>query len=534
MTGRVHSRTRKRARAGLVDQYTAFFNNLRNGHPLILILDRKWKDSIFHSDESEDTLKTRYLVLDHFLVSTIWREPSSVPGSADSFFVRFERLDLHYASWWISPKIIPPRLTQRNFTLLQEEACLQCGQKCAQIYIEDWFCSNPSCVHFGYNQLGQEVTSRDLNYHSSFLKHRIPRNRFFFPTYDLQPDLLSLVRSQQEHGLSGNTGNRASSDLWRAIVCPNCFLCVPRIFWHAWRCDACKRLYAYGPTQELYKKYSFMQEFGLSQNGHPRVDIVCPGDYRIQPPLVRPTYRMDRIFLHGNAFVTLISPTEEFNQADHGPNDVFNQLLAQAPMGQIPLRRRRLYPFDKHSGKRTPYFAAMYGEQYDFSSLASIAQDQTPDSMLNAEALLVNATNAEVGQYYDDKYNQASLECYFDDMLLPWHTDGDKELGSTIAMLSLGSKAEVRIRLKQHVYQNSNLSKVIRGSYNWANLAAVKQLVRSGLSLDEAWSQMPFYSGPADPPEVVLPLIHGSIVIFQGKNFSKYFEACLTIRTTAE
>ena len=520
----MHSKTRRQARAGLRAQYAAFYNNLKESHPLILILDRKWKDSTFVSDDSQETLNTRYLVLDHFLVSDIWQEPSSVPGSGDAFFVRFEKLDLNFASWWILPKITPPPLSQRDFTPLPLTACTQCGTRSAQIYVEDWFCCESSCAYFGCNASGVEVTFRDLNYHPAFLKQRIHRNRLFSPRYDREPDLLGLVKSQQQYTMSGKLGNRASADLWRAIVCPACMLCVPRIFWHAWRCDACKRIYEYEPTVELYQKLSFLQEFGVSQTGHPMVKITCPDDYRIQPPLVRPTYRMDRVFLHGNAFVTLISPTEAFNQSDNGPNDVFNQLLSQAPVGQIPLRRRRLYPFDKHSGKRTPYFAAMYGEQYDFSSLASITQEQTPNSVMNAEALLVNAASGEVSRDYKDKFNQASLECYFDDMLMPWHCDGDKELGSTIAMLSLGSKAEVRIRLKQHVYQNSNLSKIITGSYNWRNLAEVRRLVGSGLSVNDAWSRLPYYSGPDTAPEVVLPLNHGSIVIFQGKHFTKYFE----------
>ena len=262
----------------------------------------------------------------------------------------------------------------------------------------------------------------------------------------------------------------------------------------------------------------------MNQAGHPRVDILCPNDFRLQPPLVRPTYRMDRVFLHGDAFITLLGPTEEFNQAENGPNTIFNELLAGAPPGKIPLRRRRLYPFDKHSGRRTPYFTAMYGEQYDFSKLGSISDADTPDSVRSAETLLLSAAQGEASPYYKDSFNQASVECYFDDMLMPWHTDGDKELGSTIAMLSLGSKAELRVRLKQHIYQNSNLAKVITGSYNWRNLKEVKRLVQAGLDLDGAWNQQPYYVGPATPPEVVLPMIHESSVIFQGKPFSKYFE----------
>lgn len=505
-------------------QFNAFYNNMQQGHTLVLILDRKWHGSIFECDDSNEALHKRYLVLDHFRVGNIWMEPSSGPG--DAFFVRFEKYDLNFASWWIVPEIPPPPLTRRDFTSVPMTACPQCGKESAQIYVEDWFCCNFKCAHFGCNASGEEVASQELNYDPIFLKHRVPRRPLFTPWYDLQPDFQATIEEYQEVGLSGKPGNKASADLWRAIVCPNCSQCTPRVFWHSWHCRVCKRVFECAPAGELYQRFSFLQEFGVSETGHPSVDITCPNDYRTQPPLVRPTYRMDRVFLHGGAYVTLLSPTAAFNQSDNGPNDLFNDFLAQAPRGPILLRRRRLYPFDRDSGKRTPYFAAMYGEQYDFSALKSLTQEETPDSVSAAETLLINATDAEGGRDYKDKFNQASLECYFDDMLMPWHCEGDREIGSTVAMLSLGSKTEVRIRLKQHVFRNSNLSKIIKGSYNWRHLTEVKRLVRSGLHVDDAWAQMPPYSGPDSPPEVILPMSHGSILIFQGKHFNKYFEVC--------
>jgi hypothetical protein len=101
-------------------------------------------------------------------------------------------------------------------------------------------------------------------------------------------------------------------------------------------------------------------------------------------------------------------------------------------------------------------------------------------------------------------------------------------LGSTIATLSLGSKSVLRIRLKRHIYQNSSLLKVITGAYNWRNLQKVKNSVQAGMSVEAAWAQQNPYSGPASAPELVIPLIHGSVVVFQGKQFSKYFEASLS------
>ena len=199
-----------------------------------------------------------------------------------------------------------------------------------------------------------------MTYHTTFLKYRSLRDTLFFsPIYNLRPDLLTAVQNQRQYGVSGKLGNQGSADLWRAIVCPNCFQCVPRIFWQSWFCSKCKRVYDYGPTPELYQKWNFQEEFGVSATGHPSIHIVCPDDYRLQLPIKSDNFKIDKVFLHGDAFITPLSPTIQFNQSENGPNDLFNMLLGQAPTGQLPLRIRRIYPFDKDSGRRAPYFTTM-------------------------------------------------------------------------------------------------------------------------------------------------------------------------------
>jgi hypothetical protein len=139
VTGCVHAKTRKRAREAVVDQHTAFKQTMLDGHALILIVDQQWKDSVFQAESIEENL-SRYFVLDYFIVTDIWTEPSSVPGASDAYFVRFEKWDLQLTSWWIVPSIPPPLQDRRDFTPLTRHQCRHCGEPCPQIYAEDWFC----------------------------------------------------------------------------------------------------------------------------------------------------------------------------------------------------------------------------------------------------------------------------------------------------------------------------------------------------------------------------------------------------------
>jgi hypothetical protein len=54
------------------------------GHALILIVDQQGKDSVFQAESIEEGDLSRYFVLDYFIVTDIWTEPSSVPGASDA------------------------------------------------------------------------------------------------------------------------------------------------------------------------------------------------------------------------------------------------------------------------------------------------------------------------------------------------------------------------------------------------------------------------------------------------------------------
>ena len=91
---------------------------------------------------------------------------------------------------------------------------------------------------------------------------------------------------------------------------------------------------------------------------------------------------------------------------------------------------------------------------------------------------------------------------------LPWHTDGDDEVGDTVALLWLG------------------------GAHNWEQVLKLDDDVQAGLmTTEEAEADFLYLTehvshphDPCEPQEIVLPLIHGSVVVFTGREFTKYYE----------
>ena len=68
---------------------------------------------------------------------------------------------------------------------------------------------------------------------------------------------------------------------------------------------------------------------------------------------------------------------------------------------------------------------------------------------------------------------------YMSDMSLPWHTDREDEIGSTISTLSLGGDATMRFRLQSQYYSNEidimGDEDPVTGAIDWKNLTLLKR-----------------------------------------------------------
>ena len=135
-----------------------------------------------------------------------------------------------------------------------------------------------------------------------------------------------------------------------------------------------------------------------------------------------------------------------------------------------------------------------------------------------------------------------------------WFQDGDDEVGETISSLSLGCDATLIFRLKRNFWDNTGVfaegGEVVTGAKNWRKVVAMKaardrgeEVAETGVQFDaggEVSSRVPrSYPGLGSGgrsskrharPELIIPLIHGSIVIMQGNASQHYYEQRVTMQ----
>ena len=466
-------------------------------------------------------LVDRYSVMDHFRISHIWAE-KSVRGKA-SYKARFDRI-APCKAWW-TPNQPEPPLHRYPSAAVVEMPCTFCNTLAPQIYAKSWLCTNPSCAFFWHTIDGSEAPE-DLVFDRKYLKQRLPDIPWFRPGFDLVPDLMSNLLTLRETGQI----TAALRSLWRGIVCPQCRKCNPRVYWNVWTCDNCD--IDYPPDPGYIELQSVITRTTVSFIGHPMISPEWPkADFAYHGPFFRQHYRVERWILHENSSITLISPTATFNEETNGPNALWDEMLASANLGNLGLRRGII----RQDGLRTSHFFNHFGAEYDTSDVSSTPLDEAPLCVTQSIELLNQAGQAELGHLYEWP-NQVSVNGFWSDMGLAWHTDGEGEIGSTISTLSLGGDATMHIRLQMSYYHNHidmMNADPIMGALDWRNLTDLKRRWEAGEISDEEYAINPDTLARMKGklrPEISLPLIHGSIVIMTGKALSKYYEVCMSHR----
>ena len=455
--------------------------------------------------------------MDHFRISYIWAE-KSLRGKT-FYKVRFDRI-MPRKAWWTPNQPEPPLLRHPSVAAI-ESPCTFCNTPAPQYYEETWLCTNPSCAFFWHRKDGSEAPE-DLTFERKFLKTRLPDIPWFKPGFDIVPDLVSNLLSLRETGQI----TAALRSLWKGIVCLQCGKCIPRVHWNVWTCDNCD--IDFPPDPGYIDIQSVISRTTVSYVGHPMIGPVWPrDDFAYHGPVFRQHYRVERWILHENSSITLVSPTAAFNEETNGPSALWDEMLASANLGYLGLRRG----FLRTDGMRTRYFSSHFGVKYDMSDVSSPTLDEAPECVTASMELLNHVGQTELGPLYEFP-NQVSVNGYWSDMGMNWHTEGEDEIGSTISTLSLGGDAVMHIRL-QHSYYHNQIDVVkqdpIMGALDWKSLTELKRRWEAGEIEDEEYRVNPDLLNRIRGrlrPQIDLPLIHGSIVIMTGKALTKYYEVC--------
>ncbi|KAI1760562.1 hypothetical protein GGR53DRAFT_525955 [Hypoxylon sp. FL1150] len=394
-----------------------------------------------------------YCVLDHFVITDVWPEVmrNRKNETITYYKIRLQKAQLGTRSWF-APKGASPeeageyevgKFTCQTFT------CETCNKTSKHKFTKGWTCLQRDCQrYYAFDEPdNSNVKFEDLEYHENFLKERMAVDCTNLPP--LKPPLPQ--RSAEDLG--------CETVYKQGIVCPKCGCCINRIKWTGWEClnpecsfelpmsiktigmDRIKE-----EEKALNKRNLFVHE-GLL------VHTEKIGGYTLVTHLV-PVIPdgSEKVYI---GVVSRLRPSEELRTRDGGYNDLYKEMQNE----DIGLERRGA----KNSGQRTEevtsHFSANFGAPYKFGVVVknSIAFEKSPKPIMDtlnrltwagkiavekAQELLKTVDHSTVeGTIPEDfvPFNEELVLGYFESSKIGAHDDGEKELGPTVASLSLGS-----------------------------------------------------------------------------------------------
>ncbi|KAI9743396.1 MAG: hypothetical protein M1818_003243 [Claussenomyces sp. TS43310] len=437
---------------------------------------------------SPSKLPHYYNVLDWFQVTDVWCELS---GGFKCWMVRLEKMALDKKSWWAS-RISSPINPDREYSSIRtiQRQCSICQVISKEIYNAGWTCLNPRCrIYFRFdNQPDGIADDKLLDYNSAFLEERTPLHLHDPPSEPLDPPLLTDEDVERTGGFGIETKFKAG------IVCPRCKGCSRRIEWSRWKCEhGCSFTHAVQQkvvpvTQAISRSLDTGREqcdmgfgIGFSQKTLGLYDVY--------------EYTIPGLEGDGNpaGFIRHFKANGIINRQVDGPNDLF-RLMQERDFG---LKRHPARQAGSTGEILTSHWAANWGAPYKYGvSVLSKGFDEAPPVIIKALKRLTWAGNQAVSDNLESfhPFNELLSIGYFEDTSIGYHDDGEKELGPTVATLSLGATALMSFRPKAK-YPLGKRSKNHRGT---------------------------------KPDVMRIILDHGDIIVMHGSGIQKLYEHAVT------
>ena len=401
--------------------------------------------------------------------------------------------------------------------------CQTCGTTNEQVYAETWLCLNVHCARFFSDKSGR-TAPLFLRFDRAWIERRF-EGEVLPSSFVLSPDRAHYTELHRGKNLVLN--HTGLQSLGKGQVCRKCHRCICRNSWKGYECPNCDDKLCCSAGTVVVDSY--INDLAHADTGHPQIRLLCPPDYPQQQPIAGDGYRMDKVLIHGGATITLMTPTRTSNKVLN-MDEIWTSIIDDANYGDLDLQRTMLRPDIAEVGAVTPYFHRTYGQAYDFSTTApGPAHEHMPESVKNASVVLNHYGAAQLGPLWsgEPRPNSVQVLGFMPDMKLPWHRDGDGEIGPNTSMLMLGGDAELRIRiqLRHHIWAMQTEG-AIRGAYKWQQVELLEQQVQDGSIDPEGAGELfdELTKNPTSPVEIALPLMHGSMVIIHGEEFARYYE----------
>ena len=433
--------------------------------------------------------------MDYFYATNSWDVPCGLSDGEDTW-IKLELTPTHATGrgWWSGTG--PSPVTEPYMPL--ELLCRGCHLYQKQCYREGWFCVNSDCPNWFYYRdsrpAPETVTLSEHFIQSRNLRIGLPHA--LSPLVPSETALIEVFRDQATDILE-RSGVMLLS---RGHVCLSCRRCICRISFRGFSCPDCFEYFQSGPGASEVE--SAVTQTGLYGNGVPHSPIICGYGYNETEilPDGPSTLRVNRIPLQGEAAVIAFTPSTDWNRSITNMDELWTDLhhnIVYADPGAMNLARTLVRPESPQDGILTGFYHETYGERYNFGPDRPPADMYVgpdlltkPKSIRHVELILGNLLTGRIPTLNVNfgasrfanpgLFNSTQVIGYLPGMELPWHTDGDQdELGPFSALLQLGGDAELRIRLRNEEH------------------------------------------------EIVIPLLHGSMVMFLGHIFSQSYEVCV-------
>jgi hypothetical protein len=470
----------------------------------------------------------------HKYCSLGWYKATHVWFEKDKFNVikyRLEKLKANTIGWWL-PEESDPIVELGSLAAPIKEQCTCCDRESDQVYLCGWMCLNSKCDEFWTLPDGSAPTAAQLLYDPRYLKQMTPWANeeapmdFSFPIYNA----------------SAIAGEDYKVENLRGLTCPQCGKCNARVKWEGWECTGC--------GFEHKPKINILPASAVQDQNYPVTTAYAASNDHALPHV-----KVSLQFSHNYRWITYKLPTSATEEGEvvhgiantvvreeeFGPNAMWEDLQNDPPA----LERRKL------SNGHMKSFTLNYGMPYKFVAAGqSVSFGLAPWTVTEAVARMNWADRVTSGTSIEDqqKFNELYLVGYLQNQSMNYHDDGESGLGSTVATLSLGCRAEMGFRPKfQHYhglreitrnhqkmtvmtmdeplpeYPNYELRKQFIAEINGANLTEQQSLTRRvemAKELRKTYSKAPKKADDF----ISLSLGHGDIVIMRGAHLQKCFE----------
>ncbi|KAI1827677.1 hypothetical protein F4861DRAFT_535882 [Xylaria intraflava] len=460
-------RIRKKDQSDGDKNYVTLKNAMNTGEPIGVVVGKQAQDKgRYVNNLLMVTVKNHFNVLAWFFITDIWSEyqPMQRDGTRfKQFVIRLQKIDLTSISWWVPQDNGEEDMYTVGEFHCHAIACAKCENDSKEIFQEGWCCLNKSCSEF-FRFADPDVNVDNLHYSKNFLNERTEWNS----EKSLEPLVPEFIqREANEFG--------SEERFKRGIICPNCLFASRRISWDGWACEkGCGFEVSMPPLDVPMTHIHSETDKVLARKAK-----YFQTDDRVMITKHSITgYEVTTFYLPNTpqnshegkwiGSVTIFHPTENTLERNGGLNELFQDVQVATRVGDVKLERHAAFCRGSHMEELTSHFSCNMGADYKFGVVVETSNgfDTAPAPVmralsrltwggatavaLTAQQVLENKMSVDSASMPDQfvDFNEQLMLGYFEKSQISFHDDGEKELGPTVATLSLGSPAIMRFRSK--------------------------------------------------------------------------------------